>query len=109
MVTLDQNEVSSEKDEPLFLFRGHDLLDLMTYWWQLARVFDAMQRISNREPDEDPMENQEAMSKLRQEMADHIMSLELRNDGTTDFEQAPLIFGDAMLKARAVTGEDDRG
>lgn len=79
-------------DEPMFLFRGSDLVNLMTYWWQIARIFDCMQDMPNREPEADPMQDQAAMTKLRQEMANHLMSLKTRDDDTTEFDEAPLLF-----------------
>lgn len=80
-----------QEDEPLFLFRGPDIVNLMTYWWQVARVFDCMQSMPGREQEADPMEDQEAMRKLRQDMADHLMNLKMRDDDTTAFENAPLL------------------
>jgi hypothetical protein len=78
-------------EEPILSFHGKELVFLLAKWWQIARITDCIGEEYYQEHG-DPMESQEAMSNLLQEIADELMSLEKRKDGTLIFEDKPLIF-----------------
>ena len=79
---------------PVFTLRGDELVNLLWKYWAEARIMDALEdwcesRGIPKEPD--AMENQEALNALKQRMAEFLMRLPVRDDGSVEFTETPFI------------------
>ncbi len=77
---------------PVYTIRGDDLINILFHHFYLGVIHQAMCEMPAYENDPCPMDDIGELHKLVQGMADFLVDLPTREDGTLVYEEKPFIF-----------------